>query len=208
VGPISALSPRDLGLTIGLPGQGSSSPNTFPTRSPFFARFIDPDKRFPPDHFVSGDKAALRVDLEHVHVDVESFLAATGEGLALAEAGQPEATERLAAAEAAYSGDFLEEDLYEDWAEPLRQAAQAGDVEAARALATAAESRRDYDAAARFLLRVLERDPYDEPAQVTLVGSLAVSGRHGEARGFYRRYCARMREIGVEPAPYPGAQAA
>lgn len=169
---------------------------------------LDPEKRFASDHFVGGTKAALQVELEHMPVDVESFLAMAAEALALAQARRPEATNRLAAAEAVYGGDFLEEDLYEEWAEPLREEAQAAYIQVTRALAAGAQNRGNHDDAARYLLRVLERDPYDEPAQVALVGSLAAAGRHGEARRFYRAYCARMREIGIEPAPYPGAQAA
>ena len=143
---------------------------------------LDPEKRFTPDHFVRGEQAALRVELAHVPVDVESFLGAASEGLALARAGRPEAADRLAAAEAAYAGDFLEEDLYEEWAAPLREEAQAAYIQVARALAAEADGRGDYDAQARYLLRVLERDPYDEPAQVALVGSLARgSPRRGSA---------------------------
>jgi DNA-binding SARP family transcriptional activator len=165
---------------------------------------LDPQKRFSPDHFVHGEHAAVYLDLAHVPVDVESFLAAASEGLALAQAGRPDAADRLAAAEGDYAGDFLEEDLYEEWATPLREEAQAAYIQVARALAEAADGCGDYDAQARYLLRVLERDPYDEPAHVALVGSLASAGRHGEARRFYRAYCGRMREIDVEPAPYPG----
>ncbi len=166
---------------------------------------LDPKKRFVPDYFVHGENASLHVELEHVPVDVESFLAAASEGLALEQAGRPDAADRLAAAEAAYAGDFLEEDLYEDWAIPLREEAQATYVQVARTLADAAGAREDHDAQARYLLRVLERDPYDEPAHVALVGAFALAGRHGEARRFYRGYSGRMREIGVEPAPYPTA---
>jgi DNA-binding SARP family transcriptional activator len=165
---------------------------------------LDPQKRFGPDHFVHGEQAAVQLELAHVPVDVESFLAAASEGLALAQAGRSDAADRLAAAEGVYAGDFLEEDLYEDWAIPLREEAQAAYIQVARALADAADGDGDYDAQARYLLRVLERDPYDEPAHVALVGSLASAGRHGEARRFYRAYCGRMREIDVEPAPYPG----
>lgn len=163
---------------------------------------LDPLRQFPPDHFVGGDRAAIRVALEHLPVDVESFLVAAEEGLALATAGRPEAVDRLAAAEAAYTGDFLEEDLYEDWAEPLREEARAVYVQVLRVLSAAAGARGDHHASTRYLLRLLERDPYDESAHLALVGSLAAAGRHGEARRFYRAYGGRMLEIGIEPAPF------
>jgi DNA-binding SARP family transcriptional activator len=55
----------------------------------------------------------------------------------------------------------------------------------------------------RYLLRMLERDPYDEDAHLALVGALRAAGRHGEARRRYRTYEDRMSELDVEPAPYP-----
>jgi DNA-binding SARP family transcriptional activator/tetratricopeptide (TPR) repeat protein len=202
-------APRELLMEILWPEDDPGKlPSRFSVALAVLRSVLDPEKRFGPDHFVHGEDAAVRIDLAHVPVDVESFLAAASEGLALAQTHQPEAADRLAAAEAAYTGDFLEEDLYEEWAIPLREEAQAAYIQVARALAAAADARGDYDAQARYLLRVLVRDPYDEPAHVALVGSLAFAGRHGEARRFYRAYCDRMHEIGVEPAPYPGERAA
>ena len=168
---------------------------------------LDPEKRFAPEHFVGGEKTAVRLELDHLTVDVETFLATAAEGLALARAGAPQAVERLAAAEASYAGAFLEEDLYEEWAEALREEAQAAYVQVARALASAADTNGDHEAAARYLLRVLECDAYDESAHLALVGSLAAAGRHGEARRFYRAYCGRMRELGIEAAPFSAAAA-
>jgi DNA-binding SARP family transcriptional activator len=168
---------------------------------------LDPEKRFPQEHYVGGEKAAVRLELEHLTVDVEWFLATAAEGLALARAGAPEAAELLAAAEASYAGAFLEEDLYEEWAEALREEARAVYVQVARALAFDAEATGDHDASARYLLRILECDAYDEPAHLALVASLASAGRHGEARRFYRAYCGRMRELGIEAAPFSASAA-
>ena len=121
--------------------------------------------------------------------------------------GSPDAPARLAAAEAAYGGDFLEEDAYEDWAIALREEARTIYTEVVRALAEDAAARGDADATTRFYLRVLERDPYDEPAHLGLVSALESAGRHGEARRCFRAYCARMDEIGVESAPFPSPAA-
>ena len=105
-----------------------------------------------------------------------------------------------------YTGDFLEEDAYEDWAVALREEARATYTAVARALADDAAARGDVDATTRYSLRVLERDPYDEPAHLGLVATLDAAGRHGEARRRFRTYCARMDEIGVESAPFPAAR--
>src|SRR4029079_18655500 len=59
--------------------------------------------------------------------------------------------------------------------------------------------------ATRYYLRILERDPYDEGAHLGLVAALVAAGRHGEARRRYGFYAAKMEEIAVEAAPFPGS---
>jgi DNA-binding SARP family transcriptional activator len=167
---------------------------------------LDPEGRFPSDHFVAGDAEAVAVDLTHIEVDVEVFLSDVSGGLAaLREGRAAEALELLESAEAAYTGDYLEEDLYEDWAAPLREEARAGYVAAARALALSAAKRGDHESAVRYRLRLVQRDAHDEEAHLGLVSALIKSGRHGDARRAYRAYGARMEEIGVEPAPFTPA---
>jgi DNA-binding SARP family transcriptional activator len=169
---------------------------------------LDPDKRFDAEHFVANDRTAAWLRLEHVSVDVEAFLTDAGSGLrALAEGDAARAGPLLTAAEAGYAGDFLEEDLYEDWSVVLREEARTTYVSVAMALAELAFVAGDHDSAVRYLLRVLARDSYDERAHLLLVTAMAAAGRHGEARRMYRGYCSRMAEIDVEPASFPDAAA-
>jgi DNA-binding SARP family transcriptional activator len=65
------------------------------------------------------------------------------------------------------------------------------------------ESGHDGSAARRYL-RILERDPYNEPAHLALVRAMVRSGRHGEARRLYGTYVSCMGEIDVEPGAFPG----
>ena len=104
----------------------------------------------------------------------------------------------MARAVGRYRGDFLEEDLYEDWAADLREEAGAAYTAALRALARAAPNA---DEAVRAHLRILERDRWDAEAHLALVRVLEASGRHGEATRRYRAYEAAMAEIGVRPEP-------
>jgi len=165
---------------------------------------LDPDKRHPPDHFVIGDKDAIRLDLANLPVDVEAFLAAAADGLARFGAGRTgDAEVQLAATERAYEGDFLEEDRYEDWATPLREEARAAYISVLRALAALAEASRRPDDAVRRYLRILEMDPWDESAHLALVETMERVGRHGEARRRYLAYASRMKEIGAPAAPFP-----
>ncbi len=170
---------------------------------------LDHERRYGPDHFVASTGGAVALDLDHVAVDLEAFLREAAAGLALREEGRAgEAQARLMAAESAYAGDLLEEDIYEDWAVAAREEARDAYVRVARQLAADAAAAGDHDGAGRYLLRVLERDAYDEEAHLALVVALADAGRHGEARRAYRAYRARMDEIGVEPASFPVGAAA
>ena len=166
---------------------------------------LDPEKRHDGDHFVGADKGAVWLQTENIELDVERFLETATEALELRRAGSPDARAGLTTAEALYSGDFLEEDAYEEWALALREEARATYIEVARVLADEAVGAGDVDAATRHYLRVLERDPYDEPAHLGLVGSFESARRHGEARRAYQLYCARMDAIGVESVPFTGA---
>lgn len=163
---------------------------------------LDPEHRFDADHFVPSERDTVALDLRHAEVDVIIFLSRARKGLARRAAGDAGWAEELAAVEATYLGDFLEEDPFEEWAVPLRERARATYVEVVRALAAHA-AEHDAGAAARYYLRILERDPYDEGAHLGLVAALARDGRHGEARRFYRSYSGRMEELGVEPAAFP-----
>ncbi|MQA25682.1 MAG: tetratricopeptide repeat protein [Micromonosporaceae bacterium] len=164
---------------------------------------LDPDRQAGADGFLSNDGEALRLRLDRLEVDVESFLADATAGTRLLREGRvAEGIERLARAEASYPGDFLEEDPYADWAAPLREGARVTYREVASRLARHARDHNDADAAIRYLLRILERDPYDEDSHLRLVSVLTASGRHGDARRHYRGYCARMEELGIEAVPF------
>jgi ATP/maltotriose-dependent transcriptional regulator MalT/DNA-binding SARP family transcriptional activator len=165
---------------------------------------LDPERRHASDRFVQADKHV--VGLAHVPIDVEEFLTAAAAGLDRFTSGErAEALSLLASAETAYTGDFLEDDPYEDWAVSLREEARAAYLAVARILARSAAAAGEHDLAVRYHLRVLERDAYDEEAHLGLVATLAAAGRHGEARRRYRIYGQKMDELGIEPTPFPSA---
>jgi len=167
---------------------------------------LDPEKRFDPEHFLAHDRTAAWARLDHMTVDVEVFLDNARAGLWALAAGDPGAAALLAKAEASYAGEFLEEDVYTDWSTVLREEARTTYVSVAMALADLTLAAADHDGAARYLLRVLARDQYDERAHLQLVAALTGAGRHGEARRMYRSYCDRMAAIDVEPVAFPDAR--
>ena len=165
---------------------------------------LDPQRRSSVECLLS-DKDSVALNVDAVDVDLERFLEAATDGLARLRRGEDEAAvPLLEAAAAAYAGDFLEENPYEDWAVAAREEARAAYIAVTRALALRAVNRGDPDGAALHLMRVLEIDRYDEPANLGLVRALADAGRHGEAHRHYLSYRRAMDELGVEPAPFPG----
>jgi DNA-binding SARP family transcriptional activator len=165
---------------------------------------LDPGRRFPPDRFVVADTDTVAVNLDTVDVDLERFLAAAIDGLRFLRRGETDrAVPILEAATVAYTGSFLEENPYDDWAVPAREEARAAYIAAARGLAVHAAARADPDAAVRYFLRILEIDRYDEQACLGLVAALADAGRHGEAHRHYLSYRSAMEDLGVAPVPFP-----
>jgi DNA-binding SARP family transcriptional activator len=165
---------------------------------------LDPEHQHPADHIVVSDAGSLRLDLAHLTVDVNGFLDLVADATRLDQAGRSaEALARWRAAEAAYTGEFCEEDAYADWAVALREQARLAYVQAAGRIAAAEEAGGRYEPAARYWLRLLERDPYDERAHLSLIRVLERAGRRGDARRRYQAYAEVMRELDLEPSPMP-----
>lgn len=164
---------------------------------------LDPDKHQSPDHYLGTDRTSAWVSIDHLPIDVEQFLGRAEVAMRAHADDEPEARQLLAETEAMYRGDFLGEDVYEDWATAAREEARATYQRVARALAAVASAEGDHAVAAGYLRRLIERDPWDEQAHLGLVATLAAAGQHGEARRAYRTYTSRMQELDLEAASFP-----
>ena len=156
---------------------------------------LDPERRYASDRFVPADKHI--VGLADVPVDVEEFLTVAAAGL---DRSPPRAGRGAVVAgfgETAYTGDFLEDDLYDDWAVSLREEARVVYLAVARTLGAVgrrggrARSGRPLPPQGAGARRLRRGGP-------PLVATLAAAGRHGEARRRYRIYGEKMDERGVE----------
>jgi DNA-binding SARP family transcriptional activator len=165
---------------------------------------LDPGRLHGSDHYLVAARESLALNLRHVEIDVDSFFKEANAGRSLLRSGNRlTGLETLRSAEARYLGEFLEDHPYADWAIGLREEARAEFISIARLLAEVDSQSGDHDAAARWYMRILEQDAYDEPAHLGLVTSMATAGRHGSARRLYRMYVTRMAELEVEPAAFP-----
>ncbi len=146
---------------------------------------------------------AVSLDRAQVSVDVEDFLAHAHTAFDAYRTGEPDATAQLLAAIAAHTGDFLENDPYQEWASAIAEEVRAAHIALLRALTVRLRDAGATDDAVRYTLRLLEQDRYDEQAYRTLIGVLFHAGRLGEARRHYQNYVRRMAEIDVRPSPFP-----
>ncbi len=150
--------------------------------------------------------SAVQLDHAQVEIDVETFLDRAAGALDAHRRGDPDALARLTAAEAAHTGDYLADDPYLDWVEPLAEEVKATYIGLLRALIgrlRGAPDADDVDEVVRYTLRLLGQDGYDEQAHLDLVEVLLDARRFGAARRRYQIYLRRMKEIGVEPRPMP-----
>jgi DNA-binding SARP family transcriptional activator len=154
------------------------------------------------DPFVTTD-GAVALNRARVNVDVEDFLGQANAALDAHRASEPDVIARLAGALTAHTGEFLEDDPYQEWAVELADEVQATHIALLRALAARLRDAGDIDGVMRYTLRLLKHDPYDEETHLSLVAALFDAGRLGQARRHYQTYARRMAEIRIRPRPLP-----
>jgi DNA-binding SARP family transcriptional activator len=86
-----------------------------------------------------------------------------------------------------YRGDYLPEDLYDEWAVTRREELRQRYLALLLHLAAIREQQGALSGAARCMRDVLALDPYHEPATRALMRMQALAGRHAEAIRTYRR---------------------
>jgi DNA-binding SARP family transcriptional activator/tetratricopeptide (TPR) repeat protein len=152
---------------------------------------------------LATDGNSVWLDPQQVTIDVEEFLAQASLALDAHGRRARDATARLIGAEAGYTGDFLEDDPYQEWAQSLAEEVRATHVALLRALTRRLREAGDVDGVVRYTLRLLAHDGYDERAHLDLVAVQLEAGHFGEARRRYRLYAQRMKELQVVPRPMP-----
>ena len=163
-------------------------------------RVLDPGRRHPPDHYVVADAQAIALRLDRAGVDLIDFLRVADQATDLmAKDDRADAEALLRRARQLYAGDFLEEDLYEEWAVEAREEARSRLLTILRLLAHLAAGQGDDESAGQYLGQLLERDPYDEDAWLALIVGQLRLRRHGEARRRYAAYARCMRELEIVP---------
>jgi DNA-binding SARP family transcriptional activator/predicted negative regulator of RcsB-dependent stress response len=145
--------------------------------------------------FGDRDSVWLRTDVE-LWVDADAFERIV-EGARVA----PDPLLQYEQASALYPGDYLPDDLYEDWASARRDALKRTWTELQFGIAHQAEARSDEDCAIRALQRLIQADPCNERAAQELMALFGRYGRRAEALRIYQRLVSSLRdELDVEPS--------
>ncbi|HEX2914621.1 MAG TPA: BTAD domain-containing putative transcriptional regulator [Chloroflexia bacterium] len=99
-----------------------------------------------------------------------------------------------------YAGDYLPEDLYEDWSVSRREGLRQEWTELLLQMAALYQARHMDDRYQHCLYRVLESDFSHEESAQKLLRALAESGRKEEALNFYRSFVTKLRQrLNLEP---------
>lgn len=138
---------------------------------------------------VIADRQAVRIDLDAVSTDLEDFHRANDD----------------TAIVAAYTGEFLPENRYDDWSIGVRDESRARYVAAARRAAEREAEVGNHDAAVSMARKIVAVDPYDTQAHHLIVGQLTAAGELGAARVAHQSWSKAMAELGVDVISFDAA---
>ncbi len=130
---------------------------------------------------VIADRQSVRLDPDEVETDLDLFFR----------------VETDAEIVDAYVGEFLPEDVYDDWTGPPRDEARARFVSAARRQLAEAVAGQDHGRSAALARRLIDVDRYDSDAHEQLIAALAGMGESGEARRAEEALAEVMAELGI-----------
>jgi predicted ATPase/DNA-binding SARP family transcriptional activator len=141
------------------------------------------------------DSIGLRTGSD-LWIDVDVF-----EDLLAQSAAADYPRQLLEQATALYRGDYLPDDLYEDWASQRRDAVKRAWTDAQFRLAQLEQDQHRSGAATAALERLVDADPCDERAAGELMQLLARTGRRVEALRVFERLQRALRDdLGADPS--------
>jgi DNA-binding SARP family transcriptional activator len=150
--------------------------------------------------FILSRRGGYAVNLDRIWVDADAFEAKTREALRSYREGAPGFAEQLEGALSLYTGEFLADEPYSEWAMMDRDRLRGFASELLRALVDDGIAKGERHAAARFLEQLAELQPFDAAVHRELISLELELGRRSEARQHYSIFRTRLqREFGEEP---------
>ena len=168
--------------------------NRFSVALTVVRRAFDPSGELPTDTFLEHSDGLVRLKIELLDVDAETFLAAANSAL-MAERGDPGRRENLEMALRLHTGEALGEEHTSLWAAELQREVRSTFFAVAHACAEAAAG--DSHARSDIFRSVLALDPFDQRAHRGLIEELTKLGAHGQAAECRVIYEERMASLGL-----------
>ncbi len=155
---------------------------------------IEPERsRHDPSSFILARGGGYELDLRRISIDADEFERRAAAGLADHEQGnQRAALQGLQGALELYGGDFLGDDPYEEWVFAERDRLRDLAGQALRIISEIHLASGEIDAAAEYLGRLAQVDPYDVDIQRQLIGLYLGAGRRSQAVRRYERLRQQM----------------
>ncbi len=165
---------------------------------------LEPDRMIgnPGTYIAANDGSYSLHPAANIWIDVEAFESHWVRGLGLEDCGASKETRvEYEKAEAIYTGDYLEEDLYEDWTMIRREKLRDIHLIILGKLAHLCAAEHAHEDAIRYCHKILLADPCREDAYELLMRSHGELNQMARAGAWYA-VCRTMlkREIGSEPS--------
>ncbi|MBI2265830.1 MAG: response regulator [Armatimonadetes bacterium] len=154
--------------------------------------------------YIWHKKNFYRFQPDSLHwVDIEDFDKRCLEGKTLLSSGkQDEAIQQFQEAERLYEGDFLEDNLYDDWTLYKRDKLQEQYFEVLLRLADYFIAKGKHDVAITYANKILQKDKCFEKGYVTMMKALLLSGRRDEAvRCYHTCVDTLKKELNLSASP-------
>ena len=142
---------------------------------------------------------SIRFIPENMEVDVDVF----EKLIRLAESSKDmnEREKLLRSAVELYKGDFLPEDIYEDWSTPYREYYRELYIDALRNLCRILMEKEKYTEVKNLARKLVSMDPYNEEAYYTIIMAYFSLGRLNDARRWYQKLEKTLKEdLGIYPS--------
>lgn len=147
----------------------------------------------------SGGETNFKLPSQHrLWVDADAFLSLTAKAIRAESQGQ-DPLPLLEAAQTLAKGEFLEDDLYSEWAHGRRQTINGARHRVLYKLVELYQKEQRVGQAEELLFAFLEEKPTDEDALCHLMTLLAERGRRQEALEIYQYTADVLREEQMEP---------
>lgn len=137
-------------------------------------------------------------------IDIEDFRGHVSAGMEFARVGTwRDAIRELERGATLYRGDFLGEELYEEWTIPLRENLRERLRDALLTLGSALRKEHAFAKAVEHYDRAIELDPLDEAAYRGKMLAVYEAGDPARAEDVYATCIRRLEEGGLDPEPEP-----